>query len=76
MIDRHVLNEALAHAAARCEEHDELPAKLAAVGIDAEGLESVIADRIGMHGLDRDQAITFVQGFIEGVITGVQVRKE
>lgn len=75
MIDRTVLDIALAHAAARCEEHEGISDKLAAVGIDAEGLESVIRDRIVVHKLDRERAIAFVQGYIEGIITGLQVRK-
>jgi hypothetical protein len=74
------LFDAFNDALARIHEFDGggVDAKLAAFGLDAEAVRQLLEDRWLAHGKDLDGEAghrLFVQGFVEGLVTGMQLRQ-
>jgi hypothetical protein len=65
---------ALHHALARVHEFDDLTAKLGEFGLNADDVHDVLLERWQQYPEGRQPAITvFVRGFVEGLLTGLQL---
>ena len=70
--------DAFNHALARIHEFDGggVEAKLTAFGLDAESVRQLLEERWIAHRGQFEGAshVVFVQGFVEGLVTGMQLR--
>lgn len=72
------LAEALGHALGRVHEFDTIEDKLAVYGLDPDAVAKVLGERWTRyrdeHEDSDDSAIVFIRAWVEGLLTGMQVR--
>jgi hypothetical protein len=75
MLTEEQILRAVDDALARVHEWDgsDVTAKLAAFGLDAHAIASLLRDRLAVY--QPDDETTFIRAYVEGVVVGLQLAK-